>query len=204
MKIKSDRKQNLDKAESNDVKLRWSPILIVGFSSLVFMFLIYVVGLKSVGGDRYIGTIQWLEAHFGLKLAVFLYTFIVDTLILPLSPDLVWMVAAGMRPVVAVFLVGSASTLGGMVSYFIGIAFDKIPFVKKLTKKANEKWGAYISVYGTPFLILASMLPLPFSTICTVAGAVRLSPRKVLPTCLFRFVHALVYFWLFRAGLLLF
>lgn len=191
------------KDDNENVRLRWAPILIVGFGSLIIMLLVYVVGLKTVGHENYTGAIEWLEAHFGLGIAVFIYTYIVDTLILPLSPDLVWMVAAGMHPLEAILLVGVASFLGGVTSYYIGVMIDKIPLVRKITSKANDKWGAYIKVYGTPFLILASLLPLPFSTICTVAGAVRLSAKKVIPVCLLRIVHAGIYFCLFRAGLLL-
>lgn len=202
--MQSDNKKGIDPQKNEkEVKLRLAPILIVGFLSLFFMLIAYVIGIKYVGQETYTGAIDWLQEHFGLNLAIFLYTLIVDTLILPLSPDLVWMVAAGMNGFWAIFLVGSASFLGGVISYYIGVLLDKIPFVKKLTSKANEKWGAYIKVYGTPFLILASLLPLPFSTISTVAGAVRLSAKKVIPVCLLRIVHAGIYFLLFRAGLLL-
>ena len=188
---------------NGEIKLKWAPILILGFSCLIIMLGVYVVGIKTVGHDRYTGAIEWFEAHFGLRLAIFLYTYIVDTLILPLSPDLVWMVAAGMHPLEAISLVGIASFLGGVTSYYIGVIVDKIPFVRKLTAKANDKWGKYIKLYGTPFLILASVFPLPFSTICTVAGAVKLPALRVIPVCLLRIVHAAIYFCLFRAGLLL-
>ena len=190
-------------SDNKEIKLRWAPILIVGFSCLFIMLIVYVVGLRTLGHDTYTGAIEWFEKHFGLHLAIFLYTYIVDTLILPLSPDLVWMVAAGIPGYETILLVGVASFLGGVTSYYIGVLFDKIPFVRKITKKANAKWGGYIKVYGTPFLVLSSMLPLPFSTICTVAGAVKLKASKVIPVCLLRIVHAAIYFCLFKAGLLL-
>ena len=103
----------------------------------------------------------------------------------------------------AILLVGLASFSGGVTSYYIGVLVDKIPFVKKWTSAAKEKWGEYIKMYGTPFLVLASLLPLPFSTICTVAGAVKLPAKRVIPVCLLRIIHAGIYYCLFRAGLLL-
>mgnify|MGYP004523036595 FL=1 len=200
--MQSDDKKGVS-PEEKEVKLRWAPILLVGFLSLFCMLAFYVIGLKTVGHETYTGAIEWFEQKFGLSGAIFLYTYVVDTLILPLSPDLVWMVAAGMDALETIFLVGSASFLGGVTSYCIGLLIDKIAFVRKLTQKANDKWGAYIKVYGTPFLIISAVLPLPFSTICTVAGAVHLPSKKVIPVCLLRIVHAAIYYWLFRAGLLL-
>lgn len=200
--MQNKEKDNIEKVQK-EVKLRWTPILLVGFLSLAIMLTAYIIGLKTVGHETYTGAIEWFEEQFGLSGAIFLYTYVVDTFILPLSPDLVWIVAAGMNAFKAILLVGLASFLGGISSYLIGILVDKIPFIKKLTKKANEKWGAYIRVYGTPFLIVSALMPLPFSTIATVAGAVHLPAKKVIPICLLRIVHAAIYYGLFRTGLLL-
>ena len=53
------------------------------------------------------------------------------------------------------------------------------------------------------FVILSTLTPIPFSTVCMAAGAVRLSSRKVLPCCLFRILRMGIYYFLFRAGLVL-
>ncbi len=185
------------------VKVKWAPILIVGFFSLFLMVASYFFGLKFVGKENYTGFIDWLSNNFGLKLGIFLYTYILDTLILPLSPDLVWVVGAGMNPWESVLIVGCASMLGGFTAYGIGYLVDKIPPIKRFTNKINDKWSAYIKAYGVPFLLMAAVLPLPFSTICMVAGLVHLGPRKAFPPCLLRFVHALLYYLIFRAGFLL-
>ena len=59
------------------------------------------------------------------------------------------------------------------------------------------KWGGYIQHYGVLFVMLAGILPLPFSTICVAAGAVRMDVRKVTLACLTRFIRAAIYFALF-------
>lgn len=185
------------------VKLKWWPILTVGFISLLLMLSAYFIGVKSLGADRYKDIINWLKDHIGAELAMFIYEYLCDSLILPLSPDLVWMVGADFDWWKTILIVGTASTLGGFTAYAVGILFDKIPFIRKFTGKIEKKWGAYINVYGVPFLIMAALLPLPFSTIVTVAGILHLGAKKSLPPCLLRYVHAVAYYWLFKTGLLL-
>lgn len=191
-----------NKRENGEVKLEWKKLALIGLIPLIAIFASYIVAVKNLGTDKYAYIIDLFSEHFGL-LGVFLYAYIVDTLILPLSPDLVWPIVASMKWYVVIPLIGGASALGGITSFLIGILIDKIPFIRKLTEKANKKWGPYIKVYGAPFLSMAALFPLPYSTICTVAGAVHMPLKKALPSILLRFVHAAIYFALFRAGLLL-
>ncbi len=188
--------------KEGDVKLEWKKLVLIGLIPLFAIFISYIVAVKNLGTERYTDIIAWFSEHFGL-LGVFLYAYIVDTLILPLSPDLVWPIVASLDWYIVIPLIGGASALGGITSFFIGVLIDKIPVIRKLTGKANEKWGPYINVYGSPFLSMAAIFPLPYSTICTAAGAVHMPFKKALPSILLRFVHAAIYFALFRAGLLL-
>ena len=75
--------------------------------------------------------------------------------------------------------------------------------MKKYTDRAAVKWGAYIRKYGITFVLLAGILPLPFSTICVLAGALKMDARRVLPATCIRYIRAALYFALFRAGLLI-
>ena len=98
-------------------------------------------------------------------------------------------------------VIGTASSLGGITSYAIGLLLHKIPIIKRYTEKAEAKWGAYIRKYGTLFVLLSGILPLPFSTICSVAGAMKLPAKKVLPCCLVRYLRTALYFTFFSLGL---
>lgn len=191
------------KKDNNEIKIKWSRLLLIGFVSLALMLLVYIFGVKEVGHERYTALLEWINSHFSLRWGVFLYAYIVDTLILPLSPDLVWIVGAGMIAREAIFFAGLGSAIGGLSSYGIGMLVDKISFVRKITDSANRKWGDYIKAYGVPFVALSAIFPLPFSTLCTVAGIVGLDFRKIAIASSLRFVHATIYFFLFRAGLLL-
>lgn len=190
------------KQEHKDVHLNWKKIALVGFIPLLLIFLGFFVVVKYIGGDNYTAAIDWFDENLGMW-GIFFYVYVVDTLILPLSPDFVFPIAASMNPFIVVPVIGTASALGGVTSYAIGLLLHKIPLIKKYTEKAEAKWGAYIRKYGTAFVILAGILPLPFSTICVLAGALKMDARKVLPATCIRYIRAALYFALFRAGLLI-
>ncbi len=185
-----------------DVHLNWKKIALIGTIPILLIFLGFFIVLKFIGGENYSLAIDWFNENFGLT-GIFLYVYIVDTLILPLSPDFVFPIVASMNPLVAIAVIGTASSLGGITSYAIGLLLHKIPFIKRYTAKAEVKWGAYIRKYGTLFVIIAGLFPLPFSTICVLAGALKMDGRKVIPATAVRYIRATLYFFLFRAGLLI-
>ena len=185
-----------DLQEHSDVHLNWKKIALIGTIPILLIFLGFFIVLKFIGGENYSLAVDWFNEKFGLT-GIFLYVYVVDTLILPLSPDFVFPIAVGMNPFVMIPIIGGASALGGMTSYSIGRLLYKIPAIKKLTGKAYMKWGGYIQHYGVLFVMLAGILPLPFSTICVAAGAVQMDVRKVALACLTRFIRAAIYFALF-------
>ena len=188
--------------EKKEVHLNWKKIALIGTVPILLIFLGFFLVLKFIGGENYSLAVDWFDERFGLT-GIFLYVYIVDTLILPLSPDFVYPIVASMSPWIVIPVIGTASALGGITSYAIGLLLHRIPIIKRYTEKAEAKWGAYIRRYGIAFVIIAGIFPLPFSTICVLAGALKMDWHKVVPATAVRFVRAAVYFALFRAGLLI-
>lgn len=186
----------------DDARINWWKVLGIGLIPIVIIFAAFYIGVKSIGTENYNELVGFIDEKFGM-LGVFLYVFVVDTLILPLSPDFVFPIVAGMPWYEVIPVIGFASALGGAVSYLIGRVLIKVPIIDKYVEKAKDKWGKYIDRYGIVFVILSTLTPIPFSTVCMAAGAVRLSSRKVLPCCLFRILRMGIYYFLFRAGLVL-
>ena len=176
--------------------INWKKAALIGFIPLLVMLTSFFGVTRLIGEDTYNDAVYLVEEKFGV-VGIFLYVYIVDTLILPLSPDFVFPIAVGMSPFVMIPVIGSASALGGITSYSIGRILYKIPAIKRLTGKAYMKWGGYIQRYGDLFVMLAGILPLPFSTICVAAGAVQMDARKVILACLTRFIRTTIYFALF-------
>ena len=185
-----------DHSSGKEHHINWKKAALIGFIPLLVMLTSFFGVTRLIGEDTYNDVVYLVEEKFGI-LGIFLYVYIVDTLILPLSPDFVFPIAVGMNPFVMIPIIGGASALGGMTSYSIGRLLYKIPAIKKLTGKAYMKWGGYIQHYGVLFVMLAGILPLPFSTICVAAGAVQMDVRKVALACLTRFIRAAIYFALF-------
>ena len=189
-------------SHDKDVRLNWKKFALVGIIPIILIFAGFFFVVKFIGRDNYDDVVMLIDQNFGL-LGIFMYVYVVDTLILPLSPDFVFPIVASMNPWVVIPVIGIASALGGMTSYCIGLLLHKIPFIKRYTEKAEEKWGAYIRKYGILFVIIAGIFPLPFSTICVLAGALKMDARTVVPATVVRVIRAALYFALFRAGLLI-
>lgn len=195
-----DKDKNVE--AHKEVHLNWKKIALIGFVPIILIFIGFFVVLKFIGGENYSMAVDWFDENFGLT-GIFIYVYVVDTLILPLSPDFVFPIVASSNPLITIPVIGTASALGGITSYAIGLLLHKIPLIKKYTDKAEAKWGAYIKKYGTAFVLIAGLFPLPFSTICVLAGALKMSARKVIPATAVRYIRAGLYFALFRAGLLI-
>lgn len=186
-------------AERNK-RLPWGKIVGIGMIPIILIYAGFYIFLKRLGMERYMTIVGFIEEHFG-TLGIFLYVYLVDLLILPLSPDFIFPVVASMQWFRIVPVIGCASVLGGWTSYAMGYLLASVSFIDRMCAKAQSRWGSYIQRYGVLFVILSSCLPLPFSTITMAVGAFRLDPRKVLPACCCRFVRMSVYFFLFRFGL---
>ncbi len=199
----SEAARKIEEKPEGTKKNGWWKLVIIGLISLALMFGLFSAGVSLLGEERYSKYASIVNESLGLP-GIFLYVYIVDTLILPLSPDLVYPVVASMNPFVIIPLIGSASALGGLTSYGVGRLLFHIPFIRRLIGKAYAKWGAYITKYGFTFVLAAGILPLPFSTICIAAGAMKMDFRKILICCSMRYIRTALYFMLFRAGLIAF
>lgn len=188
--------------DEKDAHINWAKVLTIGLIPIILIFVGFFLVVKNIGTDSYNDIVGFIDDRFGM-LGIFLYIFIVDTLILPLSPDFVFPIVAGMPWYEVIPVIGIASAMGGWASYLIGRVLIRVPLIDRWVEKAKDKWGRYIDRYGIVFVILSTLTPIPFSTVCMAAGAVKLSSRKVLPCCLFRILRMGIYFFLFKAGLVL-
>ena len=187
----------------DEKKHNWWKILLLGLLSFLLLIGGFSAAVSIMGEERYNDVVAFIDNHLGLP-GIFLYVYIVDMLILPLSPDFVYPVVAGMNPLVIIPLIGTASARGGLSSYGVGRLLFHIPVVKRLTGKAYDKWGDYIRKYGFPFVLMAGILPLPFSTICVAAGAMKMNLSRILICCCMRYARTALYFAFFRIGLMAF
>lgn len=96
-------------------------------------------------------------------------------------------------PILYLSLLATASYLGGVVSYGIGLAITKIPAVHeamevKLAKhiKNTRKWGGFLIIVG-------ALLPIPFAMTSIAAGIIKFPFSSYLIFGLLRFARFYLY-----------
>ncbi|MCB0478912.1 MAG: short-chain dehydrogenase [Crocinitomicaceae bacterium] len=124
-----------------------------------------------------------------------LTVFFISESILGLIPPeifIAWSAKMG-DPVAYLSLLALLSYLGGVTSYFIGLAIYNIPkvhayFDTKLAShiKNTRKWGGFLIIVG-------ALLPIPFSMTCMAAGLIRYKFTNLLLFGLLRFVRFYIY-----------
>ncbi len=76
-------------------------------------------------------------------------------------------------PYLIVTILATLSYIGGMGSYLIGMGIRRIPKVRAFLEVKFEKHFTLIRKWGGVVVIIAALLPLPYSTISIVAGMVK-------------------------------
>lgn len=97
------------------------------------------------------------------------------------------------NPILYLSLLALASYLGGIISYFIGRAMTKIPWVHEKIEikmashiKNTRKWGGFLIIVG-------ALLPIPFAVTSIAAGIIDFSFRSYLLFGLLRFLRFYLY-----------
>ncbi|MFN2310926.1 MAG: hypothetical protein ABR590_02580 [Spirochaetia bacterium] len=174
--------------------LRWA------LGAVAVAAFIYFVMVPLAGTFETVGI--WLAETVGL-VGVFFYVYIVDTVILPASVDILFPFVLTWSPVPLLAVVGVASFLGGCSGYLIGHNLNRLTVVARLTKIETNTHVAFIARYGMWGVIVAALLPMPFSTVSWLAGMVGLDPVKYVYGALFRIPRMIATFFLLRESVIL-
>lgn len=172
----------------------------LGFIPIVLAFAVFFLIVQRLGRNNYQTMIEYITGHFNF-FQICLYIWMTDTFILPLSPMFVFPMVIQYPWYFAIPVTGLASALGGVSAYFMGRLLVKVPIINRGSVKAHEKWGATIEKYGVAFVLVASILPLPFSAVCMAAGVMKLDLVKVSLCCTTRILRMALYYFLFVLGL---
>jgi len=101
-------------------------------------------------------------------------------------------------PWFVVSILAVISYLGGVFSFYLG---SRIRHIHKLNLYITIKFKTHIKKirrWGSVFIIAAAMLPLPYSTVCMIAGILEYPFKNFIYLGLFRFlrfyIHAFILF----------
>jgi len=121
--------------------------------------------------------------------------FFLSESLLGLVPPELFIAWAGksVSPILFLTLLATASYLGGIVSYWIGVGITKIPAVHeamelKMAKhiKNTRKWGGFLIIVG-------ALLPIPFAMTSIAAGIIRFPFSSYLIFGLLRYARFYLY-----------
>lgn len=115
---------------------------------------------------------------------VALFVYLVDTFIVPLTVDVVWPFVVSWPAWKAILIMGIPSALGGFSGYGIGRLIHLIPNIRSWTETHIQgKNGKLIQQYGAFGVFLGGLTPIPFTTVCWLAGIFRIDAKRVLAAC---------------------
>ena len=120
--------------------------------------------------------------------------FLSETILGLIPPDLfiVWTKKFD-SPYKMVSLLAILSYVGGVLAYFIGRYVGSLPLVESWILTKFDKHFVMIRKWGGVLIVFAALFPLPFSSVCSVAGAVRFPFKTFLILGLFRFIRIFGY-----------
>lgn len=174
---------------------RWV-LYLVGFIVFFYLTLVPLAEIVEAAG-------VWMAQTVGLA-GVFAYVYVVDTLILPASVDFLFPFVLGWAPVPLLAVVGPASVLAGWSGYLIGCNLGRLPWVARFTKIYSGSHLGFVTRHGMWGVVAAALLPIPFSTVSWLAGALGLNPRLYFAAALLRVPRMVLTFLLLRESIGLF
>ena len=126
------------------------------------------------------------------------YIIIMELTIFPISVDMIWPFVLSWSVLKATFVLGTASIIGAFGAYLIGRLLGHIPiinnWVRRHTKPHTE---AMMKRYGALGVAIGGIAPMPFSTICTLAGMARIPMLRMLLALQVRYLRMGLYFMIF-------
>ena len=90
-------------------------------------------------------------------------------------------------------LLGILSYIGGFIAYYIGFGISLLPRWRKRLLKFYANHLDKIKKWGAVFIILAALFPLPYATVCTLAGILKYPISRLTYIGLFRIARFFIY-----------
>jgi len=165
---------------------------------VLYLLVMKLLSFTAIGKSE---VLKQFVLDFGVK-GVAIYVYLVDLLVLPLSVDFIWAFVMGWNPLYAILVMGTSSVAGALSAYLIGRLVGLMPPIKRWVMKVSGTHAEeLIAKYGVWGIVISGLTPLPYSTICTVAGVVKLNPYLFFLGTLIRYVRMTIYYFIF-AGLI--
>lgn len=169
--------------------------VLVIFLAALFVGAVFLEQLNQVGES-------FVQALGGQGL--FLCYFAMDAFLLPLPQDpfATLALSGGLPFEEIVFWAGLGSVVGGMLGYALGRWVSRFDTVQRRFGERLVRGEAFMERWGVAAVLIAGITPFPYSVVCWVGGALRMSFWKfVVASLSIRFVRVASYLWVIEKGL---
>jgi hypothetical protein len=132
---------------------------------------------------------------------VYVLFFLSDSLLLSIVPPDLFILWADSfeNNFLILFLLALVSYAAGITSYFFGRRIGAIPSVYRWLNRRFSKLTRSVNKWGGAFIMIAAILPIPWSPAMIVTGIMNYSLKMLLLVALTRFARFFLYgFFLFR------
>jgi len=156
----------------------------------VILAALYVFELATPGIAHYFG----LYSTSLSKEIVLTFFFVSETILGLIPPDLfiVWAKQFS-SPYAVVLVLALLSYVAGLVAYYMGLRLAAIKQLREYIHVKFEKQFAMLRSWGGLIIVIAALLPLPFSTMCLGAGMLKYSFRTLAILGMFRIARFFAY-----------
>ena len=179
--------------------LNWHQLIGKTIGFMGFFLLIYVIALYFVK-DQYQAIGLWVVEHLGL-MGVAIFTLLTDMFIVPMSVDILFPFVMEWPAAPLLLTMSVASAVGGIGGYWIGRLLGHLEIIKLFTSRFSDDGERLVNRYGIWAVVLAGLTPIPFSTVCWIAGMVKVNPYLVAIASLSRLPRMVIYYAVIRGGL---
>lgn len=170
----------------------------VGRLAAVFILLIIASALMR---ERLEAVGSWFTSHFGAT-GMAVGSFLADAFHFPIPPQF-YLLAAVMSNAshfVAFLAICAGSVAGGFTAYWLARHFSNKAFVRRWFVHDAEAMTELLARYGGRAVLVGSVSPIPFSTLCVVAGLYKVSHRLLFVLLVLRIPRLVFFYFIIRAG----
>lgn len=189
----ADSEGSLPKAELFRLLLRFGAALLV---------VLLIVGLLSrIARPTCEAAARAVFADYGYA-SLALGTLLADAFHFPVPPQFyMFMAVASQAPSwLALSAIVPASLVAGVIGYRWARLLSQNTFMLRHTARTRELLARVSTRSATVAALFASLLPLPFSLLCQLAGLNRMPPAFLLWLCVYRVPKLLAFFALIYLG----
>lgn len=156
----------------------------------IILLCLYAFELFTPGIAHYFSV---YSATFSQELVLGFF-FLSETLLGLIPPDLfiVW-AKQFVSPYLMVAVLAVLSYTAGLVAYYLGVKLISFKSLREYIHVKFKKQFEMLRSWGGLIIVIAALLPLPFSTMCLGAGMLKYSFKTLALLGVFRIVRFFVY-----------